>query len=421
MPKPFMTLPSSVRYESYVARKKAFQILDEKLKWSIRAFESEVLLIDRTGNFPDEYYVFEVVDAAELTGKELRAFNVKLDEIFEKEDSDYKAIILTDNQYAFEVRAVIKGGTVQTNDYSELSKDSATAKYNELVAERNRLLKSSDENDPIIINLDQQLRGLEHQMQTDSNMTDQTLSTLDEKYDQLVLERERLLKNTNENDPRIVNLDQQLQGLKRQIQLEQDVIIPFAIVEEPPIFPGCENETDPRACFKAKLQRHISKNFKYPEEPQRLGIQGRVNIMFTIDQKGFITNIRKRGPNKLLVAEADRIINLLPKMIPGKQKGQTVKVPFSIPITFKFNLNEKEILISMRDLLLGDINNDIIPTNFIKHEVLNNLAVNYNELVGERERLLEHSSQENPIIINLNKKIGSIKNEILETILKEIE
>ncbi len=327
--------PSTILYNSYFNRERAFQLLDENLKYSIGAFESEVHLIDKTGNYPDEYYVFEVVDVTDLTGMELRAFNNKLDEIFEKEDSDYKAIILTDKQYAFEVRAVINGDTAETNDYSELSNNSATAKYNELVAERKRLLKSSDENNPIIINLDQQLRGLKNQMQTDPNMTDQTSSNLDEKYNQLVLERNRLLKNGDEKNPIIVNLDQQLQGLKRQMQFDQDMIVPFALVEEAPVFPGCENEQDLRECFQTKLQLHISKNFKYPGEAQKQGIQGRVNIMFTIDQNGDITNIRKRGPHKLLEVEAERIITLLPKMQPGVHKGKKVKVPFSIPITFK--------------------------------------------------------------------------------------
>ncbi|MEL0240417.1 MAG: energy transducer TonB, partial [Flavobacteriaceae bacterium] len=45
--------------------------------------------------------------------------------------------------------------------------------------------------------------------------------------------------------------------------------------------------------------------------------------------------IRMRGPDKNLEAEALRIINLLPNMTPGRQRGRPVKVPFSIPITFR--------------------------------------------------------------------------------------
>ena len=111
--------------------------------------------------------------------------------------------------------------------------------------------------------------------------------------------------------------------------------VPFAVIEEVPIFPGCEDASDPRACFQEKMQRHISKNFRYPEEAQKQGIQGRVSVMFTIDEQGNITDIRKRGPDKLLEDEAVRIIEKLPKMQPGQSKGKAVRVPFSIPITFK--------------------------------------------------------------------------------------
>lgn len=111
--------------------------------------------------------------------------------------------------------------------------------------------------------------------------------------------------------------------------------IPFSLVEEVPVFPGCEDSDDPRACFQEKMQNHISKNFRYPEEAQKQGIQGRVAIIFTIDEQGNITDIRKRGPSKLLEEETVRIIEKLPQMLPGRSKGEAVRVPFSIPITFK--------------------------------------------------------------------------------------
>lgn len=112
--------------------------------------------------------------------------------------------------------------------------------------------------------------------------------------------------------------------------------VPFAVVEEVPVFPGCENAADPRACFQEQMQRHVRKYFRYPEEAQEQGMQGRVSIMFTIDTEGNIVKIRKRGPSPLLEDEAVRIIEKLPKMAaPGKQKGKPVDVPFSIPITFK--------------------------------------------------------------------------------------
>ena len=83
------------------------------------------------------------------------------------------------------------------------------------------------------------------------------------------------------------------------------------------------------------IQKHIRKNFRYPEIAQDMGIQGRVNVLFVIQKDGSIGDIKMRGPDKSLEAEALRIIQKLPRMIPGKQRGRPVKVPFSIPITFR--------------------------------------------------------------------------------------
>jgi protein TonB len=118
-------------------------------------------------------------------------------------------------------------------------------------------------------------------------------------------------------------------------EIEEDVDVPFAVIEDVPVFPGCENEKDKRACFNTMIQKHIGKNFRYPEIAQEMGVQGRVSVMFVIQKDGTIGNVRMRGPDKNLEAEAARIINKLPRMTPGKQRGRAVRVPFSIPINFK--------------------------------------------------------------------------------------
>ncbi len=113
--------------------------------------------------------------------------------------------------------------------------------------------------------------------------------------------------------------------------------IPIFLVEEVPIFPGCESvsKEDRILCFQEKMQLHIKRNFKYPEAEQDLGIHGRVSVMFKIDVDGTITDIQMKGPSRGLETEAKRIITKLPTMVPGKQGGRAVRVPFSIPINFK--------------------------------------------------------------------------------------
>ncbi|PDH51147.1 MAG: energy transducer TonB [Cryomorphaceae bacterium MED-G14] len=121
------------------------------------------------------------------------------------------------------------------------------------------------------------------------------------------------------------------------VEEDLDLDVPFAIIEDVPLFPGCERvaKSKRRDCFQEKIQEHIRKNFRYPEIAQEMGIQGRVFVQFTISKDGSITGIRTRGPDKNLEKEADRIISKLPRMTPGKQRGRPVRVPFSVPITFK--------------------------------------------------------------------------------------
>ncbi len=121
------------------------------------------------------------------------------------------------------------------------------------------------------------------------------------------------------------------------VEEDLDLDVPFAIIEDVPLYPGCERvpKSQRRDCFQKEIQKHINKNFRYPEIAQEMGIQGRVFVQFTIQKDGSISGIRTRGPDKNLEKEANRIISKLPRMTPGKQRGRPVRVPFSIPITFK--------------------------------------------------------------------------------------
>jgi len=118
---------------------------------------------------------------------------------------------------------------------------------------------------------------------------------------------------------------------------EEEITVPFAIIENVPVFPGCEsakNNEERKLCFQEKVQQHIMKEFTYPPAALELGIQGRVFVQFVIDSKGKIGSIRMRGPDKNLEKEAHRIVASLPQMTPGKQRGRPVSVPYSIPINF---------------------------------------------------------------------------------------
>lgn len=120
-------------------------------------------------------------------------------------------------------------------------------------------------------------------------------------------------------------------------EVEEDISVPFAVVENVPVFPGCtgKNNNELKACFQRKIQEHLQKNFRYPETAMEMGIHGKVFVMFDINQEGRVSGIRTRGPDKLLEKEAARIVSLLPKMTPGKQRGKPVRVPYALPINFQ--------------------------------------------------------------------------------------
>lgn len=143
---------------------------------------------------------------------------------------------------------------------------------------------------------------------------------------------ETIIESTETDEDEIIEVE----NVAIEIE-EDDIDVPFAIIEDIPVFSGCEKvkKEQLRACFQEQINKHIKRHFRYPEVTQEMGIQGRVYVNFIIAKDGQITNIRMRGPDNNLEAEAKRIISLLPQMIPSKQRGRPVRVPFSIPITFR--------------------------------------------------------------------------------------
>ena len=120
---------------------------------------------------------------------------------------------------------------------------------------------------------------------------------------------------------------------------DEDIEVPFAVIENVPVFPGCEKEVGNNAkkqCMSDKIAQFVNKKFN-TELASELGLSGRqrISVIFKIDKSGNITNIMARAPHPGLEKEAQRVIGLLPKMQPGKQRGKAVTVPYSLPILFQ--------------------------------------------------------------------------------------
>lgn len=140
------------------------------------------------------------------------------------------------------------------------------------------------------------------------------------------------LKETRNNSERV-----EVQRLKGSTSGAGDV--PFSVIEEVPVFPGCEDlaSNDARKeCMSNKVREFMNENFN-TSLGKELGLEGvnRVYVQFKIAKDGSVEVLGARAPHPALQEEAKRVVNLLPIMTPGKQNGQEVGVLYTLPITFK--------------------------------------------------------------------------------------
>jgi protein TonB len=121
-------------------------------------------------------------------------------------------------------------------------------------------------------------------------------------------------------------------------EVEEDIEVPFSVIENVPIFPGCDkgNNEARRKCMSQKITKFVQRKFN-TDLAGDLGLSGRqrISVIFKIDKNGDVVGVRARAPHPRLVKEATRVVNLLPKMKPGKQRGKAVVVPYSLPIIFQ--------------------------------------------------------------------------------------
>ena len=100
---------------------------------------------------------------------------------------------------------------------------------------------------------------------------------------------------------------------------------PFNVVEDMPAFPGG---------MEAMIQ-FLSSNIQYPADAQKQKVDGRVLVNFVVEKDGSITEVKVIKPAfPSLDAEAIRVVKAMPKWKPGYQRGQAVRVQFTMPINF---------------------------------------------------------------------------------------
>ncbi|MFD2542536.1 energy transducer TonB [Lacinutrix gracilariae] len=123
-------------------------------------------------------------------------------------------------------------------------------------------------------------------------------------------------------------------------EVEEDIEVPFAVIENVPVFPGCEGESSNNArkkCMSQKISKFVNRKFN-TDLAQDLGLNAgkhRISIQFKVDKSGNIVSVRARAPHPKLEQEAVKVVSQLPKMKPGMQRGKPVTVPYGFPISFQ--------------------------------------------------------------------------------------
>ena len=123
-----------------------------------------------------------------------------------------------------------------------------------------------------------------------------------------------------------------------EVEESEEVIedVSFMIIEDVPVFPGCKgNKAALKSCFSKMVQKHFSRKFD-ADLPNELGLDAgrkKVFIGFKIDRNGKVVNIQARAPHPKIKKEVVKVMKMLPKMKPGRQRGKAVGVKYSIPFT----------------------------------------------------------------------------------------
>ncbi|WP_299114561.1 M56 family metallopeptidase [uncultured Winogradskyella sp.] len=119
----------------------------------------------------------------------------------------------------------------------------------------------------------------------------------------------------------------------------ESVEIPFSIIEEVPTTTNCKDlltNAERKRCMSDFIAKHVNSKFnKGIADSLKLDGRQRIFVSFKIDKKGLVKDVRARASRQELEDEAIRVIKTLPQFIPGRQKGNLVTVPYSLPIVFQ--------------------------------------------------------------------------------------
>ncbi len=171
-------------------------------------------------------------------------------------------------------------------------------------------LKANEQDD--MISAAQQEPEPEKQEATQINKVDEVTEIAPEQLEQTPTEGEEKTEEKQEEQPPI-----------NQNEDDEETRL---LVEQLPEYPGGVVE----------FMKWLTKTLKYPDEALRRHTEGKVMVNFIVEKDGSLSNIKVvKSAGKLLDDEALRVMNLMPKWSPGKDKGKPCRTLMAIPIVFE--------------------------------------------------------------------------------------
>ena len=168
--------------------------------------------------------------------------------------------------------------------------------------------------------------------------TDELESTENSEIERLKQTIKDFEKENKELYEKVTYLEKTNDYVKNKLYTEESTDVPFAVIENVPVFPGCTGTRKEKAdCLNSSIRSVVAKIFNTDLAKIKGLSKGKKKIwvQFRIDEKGNIENVESfRSPHPKLGEEAERVVKLLPKMEPGKQRGKTVGMKYTLPISF---------------------------------------------------------------------------------------
>ena len=114
--------------------------------------------------------------------------------------------------------------------------------------------------------------------------------------------------------------------------------VPFISIQNAPVFKGCEglSKDENKSCFDKKMNKFVQRHFN-PNIAYDLGLNSgkyRIYTQFIIDEKGNVVDVKIRAPHAKLKKQTQSLIKKLPNFTPGKQNNRSVRVKYTLPISF---------------------------------------------------------------------------------------